>query len=667
MICDKSLCRSASTWHYHLSILTLLVAIAKVASVDDDYNLQHNDGSYEFGYNAPNSYHHSQANRNNVVRGEFGGRNPSTGGVDRVTYTAGPRGYRPRGSNIVRKYDQNQNGPRAIGSRDDPYFDPNEDPSYQFGFKTRTYSRQEAANRYGDVNGKYTYVDDVGEKHDVEYIAGKNTGFHVKTPFPDSNPRAYGPLFFNGRGKPIPRGRTSIQRGLDGSYRFVSAGPDQRRTETSDALGNVRGSYTYLDDVGVQHSVHYIAGPGIGYRVLKNVKGPHLPTVFPFAGPGIVPPDFYDYLDKASNDPNSIGGGDVFESAASGRPLPPRPPASSGRPGGSSSSRPGGSSSSRPGGGTSSSGANKPGFFDDDDLDQDLDKDIFGDGDSGGGGSRPKPSGPGGRPTTSRPPSDDDGSSSSSSGGGDDPFGGTSSINNNDDDDDLNVFGDDGGGSRPTQRPTQTGGGSSRPGIDSTTYRPSNRPTTSRPRPGSSSRPGGGRPGLFGDDQDADLGGDDFGGDGDLFSPTTRPPTIQIGVHRPWYFGSGDKQHTLVTNLGDTTFSVPPGVSIRAHVQTIDLYPYESKVPSPSAQLRAEMSAVSEQKVEASDSVTVEVRATTPAGVLSTTTSIPSTTTEAQSSSTNPSSTTPKSRSRNRSRGTTTLESTTVDEFDDIF
>lgn len=76
-----------------------------------------------------------------------------------------------------------------------------------------------AANRVGDVTGKYSFIDDVGERHNVEYIAGKNTGFHVRTPYPDSNPRATGPLFYQGPGK-IPRGRTSIQRGLDGSYRY---------------------------------------------------------------------------------------------------------------------------------------------------------------------------------------------------------------------------------------------------------------------------------------------------------------------------------------------------------------------------------------------------------------------------------------------------------------
>lgn len=61
----------------------------------------------------------------------------------------------------------------------------------------------------------------------------------------------------------------------------------------------------------MQHSVHYIAGPETGYRVLKNVKGPHLPTVYPFGRPEIIPPDFYDYIKD-----------DVFDTAASGLVKP---------------------------------------------------------------------------------------------------------------------------------------------------------------------------------------------------------------------------------------------------------------------------------------------------------------------------------------------------------
>lgn len=75
------------------------------------------------------------------------------------------------------------------------------------------------ANRAGDVKGSYTYLDDVGDKHEVEYIAGKNTGFHVKSPYPDSYPNSYRSLYFKDPRKPYMRGRSFVQRGLDGSYR----------------------------------------------------------------------------------------------------------------------------------------------------------------------------------------------------------------------------------------------------------------------------------------------------------------------------------------------------------------------------------------------------------------------------------------------------------------
>lgn len=41
----------------------------------------------------------------------------------------------------------------------------------------------------------------------------------------------------------------------------------------------------------------------------------------------------------------------------------------------------------------------------------------------------------------------------------------------------------------------------------------------------------------------------------------------------------------MIRNLGDDYFGVPPGVSVRAHVQSIDLYPFGSKPMSPSEAL----------------------------------------------------------------------------------
>lgn len=116
----------------------------------------------------------------------------------------------------------------------------------------------------------------------MRYEAGAGTGFHVKSPHPDSEP--LGGTFYSGPpGKPggRPRGHSSVVLGKDGSYGFTASGPDQRRTEVSDAGGRVRGSYTYLDDKGVQRTVQYVAGPDIGYRVVNNAAA---------ATGGVIPP-----------------------------------------------------------------------------------------------------------------------------------------------------------------------------------------------------------------------------------------------------------------------------------------------------------------------------------------------------------------------------------------
>lgn len=365
--------------------------------------------------------------------------------------------------------------------------------------------------------------------------------------------------------------------------RFVSAGPDQRRTETSDSSGHVRGSYTYLDDKGVQHSVHYIAGPETGYRVLKNVKGPHLPTVFPFERPDIVPaaPDFYDY----------VGESDLFDTAASGH--------------------------NKPGRGSNKEG-NKPSF---DGLGSD-DSDT----------SNPKK--PSGRPSsTSRPSYDDYGG---------DLFDGPSSTT-----------------LKPSSKPTSTPG-SYQPGprVDDGTYIPPGdvnqddgqyrpgfdesgedkpgifgsklgKPGTTTTRPSKPEDDGQYRPGLdnsgsgsykprtkpnkpnyqdYDDSNDLNLFGSEsrppFGGSGgrDGFAP----PIIRVGGGKECDQCKG----TLVTNVGEKVFSVPPGVSVRAHVQSIDLLPLASPIPSPSEQFNEDMKIKTEQ-LNSADGTTVINNGTT--------------------------------------------------------
>ncbi|KAK3915030.1 Adult-specific rigid cuticular protein 12.6 [Frankliniella fusca] len=244
------------------------------------------DGSYRFAYNTNDEGQHfriEQANSDNLVAGRYGYRDAEGRPVQTV-YTAGPRGFRARGTDIARKMDLSQGGGRAprpppdgrYSPEYDNYFDPLEDPSYSFAFRTPTYARKEDADGRGDVTGVYSYIDDVGERHVVQYEAGAEKGFNVINSFPDNVPA---PGYHLGPGNP-PRGRTTIVQNRDGSYRFVAAGPDSRREEVSDQVNNRRGSYSYIDDKGVQQTVEYIAGPGIGYRIINKHKGVVIPPTY---------------------------------------------------------------------------------------------------------------------------------------------------------------------------------------------------------------------------------------------------------------------------------------------------------------------------------------------------------------------------------------------------
>ena len=162
-------------------------------------------------------------------------------------------------------------------------------------------------------------MDDIGERHTVRYAAGKGTGYEVDSSIPDtaSIVRYSAPLYksLNRR----TRGRIAIQRGQGREYKFISSGPDQRRSETSDPDGTVRGSYSYLDDKGVQRTVEYIAGAGIGYRVLKMTTGP---------GSHLVPrPALHEFGIKSSlsNDLDALDDDGVFKKSASGAIRPTQP------------------------------------------------------------------------------------------------------------------------------------------------------------------------------------------------------------------------------------------------------------------------------------------------------------------------------------------------------
>jgi hypothetical protein len=127
--------------------------------------------------------------------------------------------FRPQGPNIQRKFDQSQVPRRSIGSINDPLADPYEDPSYEFGFRLKDQLRQENANRLGQVNGLYSYVDDVGEKHAVRYAAGAGTGFEVLNAVPDSPASVNYNLPLYKVSSPTARGKIAFENGPNGQYK----------------------------------------------------------------------------------------------------------------------------------------------------------------------------------------------------------------------------------------------------------------------------------------------------------------------------------------------------------------------------------------------------------------------------------------------------------------
>ncbi|KAH8302109.1 hypothetical protein KR044_002788 [Drosophila immigrans] len=588
-----------------------------------EYNTINADGSFQFRHandDIGGYYHSASGTPDNVVRGRYGSRSPASGQIEETVYSAGPRGFRVNGPKIHRKMDLAQYPVRPRGSPDDPLADPYDDPSYSFKFRTPDQSRSEENDANNRIRGLYSYVDDVGERHSVRYAAGAGTGFEVSNAVPD-NPAIVGyssPLY---KAHPKTRGKMSVQRGPGGTYKLIAAGPDHRRAESRAPDGLVRGTYSFLDDKGVQRTVEYIAGAGIGYRVVHNRVGPgtHInPSVADFR---LSDKDFRlanDFGRGAGGGLGSGGGGSgagggggggVGGGSGSGA-------AGSGPSGAGGGGRTGGKDYLRPAGGGQDEDAagaaedvggedndgNEAGNEDDFELNSSAGGSAkadrrgyaagggqrgstrYGGGNAGGGGSggsRVGGSGAGGSRVGGSGAAGNRGGGSGAGGGsrvggsGAGSRGGAAAGN-------RNRAGSSGGlnasGSRNRNRFSGDAGGSS---SSESGYLP---PTGS----GSGSSSSGSGPG-----DNYNLNDDDVGSS---LPPlvTTNHRILEIDRDREWVQRHRDS--TIIRNVGKWYVGLPPGQSVRAHVQNIDLVPLGGRVNlSPSEALRqdeiAELSA----------------------------------------------------------------------------
>lgn len=71
---------------------------------------------------------------------------------------------------------------------------------------------------------------------------------------------------------------------------------------------------------------------------------------------------------------------------------------------------------------------------------------------------------------------------------------------------------------------------------------------------------------------------------------------------------SHDGKITILTNIGDKHISFPPGVAVRAHVQSIDFLPYGSRVPSPSEQLKQQLRAEATNHIQHNKRETLQLK-----------------------------------------------------------
>ncbi|XP_055608911.1 uncharacterized protein LOC129756152 [Uranotaenia lowii] len=493
--------------------------------------------------------------------------------------------FRARGPKIHRKQSLSQVPRGPIGTPEDPQADPYDDPSYDFQFKTRNYQRREGSDANGRVNGQYTYVDDVGERHSVKYSAGSGTGFEVANPVPDApNTISYeSPLYKTNK---QVRGKVSFESGPSGSgqYKLLSVGPDQRRSETTGPDGITRGSYSYLDDKGIQRTVQYIAGAGIGYKVVQSTTGTgsHLlaQPATNFAISHVEQTEVTDNNNPSfASGPSGSGPDDLpTGSGSSSRPTgpgydgvrPTGPGFDGARPTGNSydSSRPtsSGYDSTRP----ASSGydSNRPAASGYDGTrpaasGYDSSKPDYDGYDSG------KPSGPSfdddfdrKRPTTSSsriPPTTDR------------PEPTETKVRFPDDDSDY-------GGKQPEVGII----GLVPPKYD---YEPTEESPLSGPfdisiSSGPSGPSGAGFP-NFDESAPGAFNSNDFSN-----FPEVTYDRKKLEDDRKKDWRDFAKDSTIIKNVGDWYVGLAPGASVRAHIQNIDLLPYGGRAPSPSEALR---------------------------------------------------------------------------------
>ncbi|XP_066970011.1 uncharacterized protein [Macrobrachium rosenbergii] len=286
-----------------------------------------NDGSYSFSFNAGDHSRSESADANLNVQGQFSFV-ADDGVRRRVNYRAGPNtGFTASGDHLPRApssttpitrqtpasqgttgvltyaapsasspgsaittSSSQQPSPSALrpSSSSTPHFQEantrsqlRSDGSYSFGYETSSHSRKEAGDTNNNVDGDFAFVADDGQRRQIQYQAGSDTGFIAEGSHIPKGPIVPGAPSGQPTGRITPVREVPFidplaNSNADASYNFAFDSEQYSRSETADADGNVKGTYTVVDDDGTRRTVHFRAGQGIGFETneVSSSKGP---------------------------------------------------------------------------------------------------------------------------------------------------------------------------------------------------------------------------------------------------------------------------------------------------------------------------------------------------------------------------------------------------------
>ncbi|XP_046393337.1 uncharacterized protein LOC124161145 [Ischnura elegans] len=261
------------------------------------------DGSYSFSYDAGDHSREESADSSGNVKGRFSFV-AKDGALRKVNYEAGAeKGFVATGEHLpsapeaaaVKTTTFAQStfptvpvpapviSPIPATKQQDYSSGPSPDRAYSFSYVADDHSREESADAFGNVRGRFAFKATDGVNRKVEYEAGAEKGFVAKgdhipsvgeTPAQPAAP-AYTPTSYTQATKTAQNVATisSDSSPVDGSYSFSYNAGDHAREESADAAGNVRGRFSFVAKDGVNRKIEYEAGAEKGFVA----KGDHIP------------------------------------------------------------------------------------------------------------------------------------------------------------------------------------------------------------------------------------------------------------------------------------------------------------------------------------------------------------------------------------------------------